>query len=82
MLNNYIRMLLHGNIAKGGGNMKTMKQVDIGLAMRAMIEMCRNCRDYRKCPIIGVCVHGCPLEWDTSKMPEIGEHFVTLKTVD
>lgn len=59
-----------------------MEQVDIGLAMRAMIETCRSHRDCRKCPIIGVCVHGCPLEWDTSKMPEIGEHIVTLKTVD
>lgn len=59
--------------------MKTMKQVDIGLAMRAMIEVCRNHRDCHKCPILEICNQGCPLEWDTSRIPEIGECMATLK---
>lgn len=59
-----------------------MKQVDLGLAMRAMIETCRKYRDCRKCPIIEICNQGCPLEWDMRRIPEIGEHVVTLKTVD
>lgn len=60
-----------------------MQQVDLGLAMRAMIETCRNTRDCRKCRIIEICEQGCPLEWDTSRIPEIGEYVAMLKkTVD
>lgn len=59
-----------------------MKSVDLGLAMRAMIEVCRNHRDCRKCPILEICNQGCPLEWDTRRIPEIGECMATLKTVD
>ena len=72
---------MHGNIAKGGGNMKTMKQVDIGLAIRAIIETCMKCPDCSVCPITEICDNGSPLDWNTAKIPEIGE-FIALQYQD
>ena len=50
-----------------------MKSIDIGLAIRAIIEICKEHEHCESCPINGICVHGSPVEWDISQVPEIGE---------
>lgn len=50
-----------------------MKSIDIGLAIRAIIEICKEREYCEGCPINGICIHGSPLEWDISQVPEIGE---------
>lgn len=50
-----------------------MKSIDIGLAIRTIIEICKKQEYCERCPINGICVYGSPLEWDTTQVPEIGE---------
>lgn len=52
-----------------------MKQIDVGLAIRAIIEICKNHEDCRTCRVYGICDSATPLEWDLSKVPEIGEYI-------
>lgn len=51
-----------------------MKQIDVGLAIRAIIEICKTREGCRTCPVCGICDRA-PLEWDLSKVPEIGEYI-------
>lgn len=50
-----------------------MKSIDIGLAIRAIIEICAKHEHCTGCPINGICGYGSPLEWDISRVSGIGE---------
>lgn len=50
-----------------------MISIDTGLAIRAIIEICKKQEYCEGCPINGICVYGSPLEWDITQVPEIGE---------
>lgn len=51
-----------------------MAQIDVGLAIRAIIEICETREDCSACPVSGVCDSATLLEWDLLKVPEIGEY--------
>ena len=50
-------------------------QIDVGLAIRAIMEICETREDCRAYPISGVCDSATPLEWHLTKVPEIGEYI-------
>lgn len=50
-----------------------MKQVDIGLAAIAMIELCRGTKDCADCKISFLCTEATPLEWNEESLPKVGE---------
>lgn len=50
-------------------------QIDVGLAIRAIMEICETRENCRSCPISGVCDGARPLEWDLTKVPEIGGYI-------
>lgn len=50
-------------------------QIDVGIAIRAIIEICETREDCRACPVSVVCNGATPLEWDLTKVPEIGGYI-------
>ena len=62
-----------GYMGNCGGD--SVNQIDVGLAIRAIIEICKNREDCRACPVYVICDSATPLEWDLSKVPEIGEYI-------
>lgn len=50
-----------------------MKQVDIGLAARAMIRLCKASEDCGTCKISFLCNNAAPLEWNETQLPKEGE---------
>ena len=52
----------------------SVSQIDVGLAIRAIIEICETREDCSACPISGVCGGATPLEWHLTKVPEIGRY--------
>ena len=56
-----------------------MKQVDIGLAARAMIQICKSCEDCRTCKISFLCNDAGPLGWNETRLPKEGELVAFLE---
>lgn len=52
-----------------------VSEIDVGLAIRAIIEICETREDCRPCPISGVCDSVTPSEWDLTTVPEIGGYI-------
>lgn len=56
-----------------------MKQVDIGLAARAMIQICKATEDCRTCKISFLCCDAGPVEWNETRIPKDGELVAFLE---
>lgn len=50
-----------------------MKYVDVGLAARAMIQLCKSSEDCKTCKISFLCNDAGPLEWNETRLPKEGE---------
>lgn len=50
-----------------------MKQVDIGLAARCMVQICKSSEDCGTCKISFLCDSATPLEWNETRLPKEGE---------
>lgn len=50
-----------------------MKYVDVGLAARAMIELCKGTKVCADCKISFLCTEATPLDWDEESIPKVDE---------